>query len=273
MSSLRVLQRNWEALAQSDPMWAICTDSARRDRKWHRDEFFATGQHELGNVMECLQSLGLQVNRNGTALDFGCGVGRLTRAMAAYFPESWGVDISPTMIRLATHYNGDFARCRFVLNENEDLRLFGAGQFDFVYTSIVLQHIAPRHSKRYLEELVRVLKPNGILVFQLLDEFRAGTVARWRQKLGLRRNLRRLTSRANAHWLIDLHCVRERTVRHVMKSAGARVVDVRLTNSAEPSFNGNLRYLDRGPEQGWISKQYCVIKEQSESRKGQRLGN
>lgn len=261
MSSLRELQKNWEGLAQTDPLWAICTDPARRNGKWSREEFFATGRDEIGSVMDCVDSVQLKIDRTGPALDFGCGVGRLTRALARYFPECWGVDIAPTMVRLAGEFNQDVPQCRFVLNEGGDLRGFHDGQFGFVYTSIVLQHIAPRYTKRYLAELVRVLKPGGVLVFQLLDEFRASAVARWRQRLGLRRRMRKLASRRNGNHCMDLHCIREANVRRLLQAAGAKVVDVRLTNSADPSFNGKLRYLETAPARGFISKQYCVIKD------------
>jgi len=261
MSSLAELQRNWEGLAQADPLWAICTDPARRAGKWSREDFFATGQDEIGRVMECVSSLGLEIDRHSPALDVGCGVGRLTRALAGYFPESWGVDISPTMIRLARELNRDFHKCRFVLNEHSDLRSFRDGNFGFVYSSIVLQHIAPRLSRRYIAELARVTRPGGILVFQLLDAFRAGKVARLRQKLGVRRRLRRIAGSKNGKFAMDLHCVNESAVRRLMQTAGARVLDVRCTNSAEPSFNGKLQYLECEPHQGYVSKQYCVVKE------------
>lgn len=271
MGSLRDLQRSWEGLAQADPLWAICTDPARRNRKWRKDEFFATGDDEIRTVMECLGSLHLDADRNAPALEFGCGVGRLTRAMAAYFPECWGVDISRTMVRLAAEFNHDVPQCRFVLNERDDLREFHDGQFGFVYSSIVLQHIPPRYSKPYLAELVRVLKPGGILVFQVLDDFRAPLLARWRQRLGLRRRMRDLTAGRNGSHFMDLHCIREADVRRVLQAAGAKVVDVRLTNSADPSFNGKLCYLETGPEQGFISKQYCVIKNAVTLRKEQAV--
>lgn len=272
MGSLRDLQKSWEGLAQADPLWAICTDPARRNGKWSKNEFFASGKDEIATVMECVRSLHLQVDRDLAALDFGCGVGRLTRAMAAHFPECWGVDISPTMVRLAAEFNRDVPQCRFVLNERGDLGGFQDAQFGFVYSSIVLQHIPPRYGKQYLAELVRVLKPGGILVFQLLDDFRAGVVARWRQRLGLRRTMRKLTSRSNGNHLIDLHCIREHEVRLVLQSVGAKLVDVRLTNSADPAFNGKLCYLQTEPAQGFISKQYCVIKNRIPYREEQAVG-
>src|SRR5713101_2448676 len=47
MTSLRELQRNWEGLAQTDPLWSICTDPEKRNKGWNQDEFFATGKHEI----------------------------------------------------------------------------------------------------------------------------------------------------------------------------------------------------------------------------------
>lgn len=268
MNSLRQLQRNWEGLAQADPLWAICTDPARRNGRWDRDEFFATGKEEIATVMACLDSLQLKPERNTPALDFGCGVGRLTRAMAGYFTACYGIDISPTMVRLAAEFNHDLPQCRFALNERGDLPEFHDGQFGFVYSSIVLQHINPRDSMCYLGEMVRVLNPCGILIVQILDEFRAGVVARWRQALGVGRRLRKLASRRNGTHFMELHCIREDEVRRVVESAGAKVVDVRFTNSADPSFNGKLRYLETEPAHGFISKQYCVVKNPATLVKG-----
>ena len=36
-----------------------------------------------------------------SALDFGCGIGRLSQALAEHFDQVYGVDISPKMIELA----------------------------------------------------------------------------------------------------------------------------------------------------------------------------
>ena len=267
MSSLEQLQRNWEELAQADPMWAICTDPARRHGKWSREDFFATGFDEIEKVMQCVREIPVAVDGRAPALDFGCGVGRLTRALAGYFPECWGVDISPTMVRLAGEFNHDVPQCRFFLNENGDLRSLPDSYFGFVYTSIVLQHIAPRYSRRYLAELVRVARPGGILVFQVLDDFCAPMLERWRQKLGLRRRWNRMTPNGDRAYLMDLHCMAEAEVCKVMKSAGARIIDVRWTNSTQPSFNGKLEYLTEAPAHGYVSRQYCVIKDAQPSSK------
>jgi len=267
MSSLQQLQKNWEELAQADPLWAICTDPARRHGKWTLEGFFVTGRDEIAQVMECVRQVHASIDLSAPALDFGCGVGRLTRALAAYFPECWGVDISPTMVRLAGEFNRDTSQCRFVLNEHGDLRHLPDNYFGFIYTSIVLQHIAPRYSRKYLAELVRVTRPGGILVFQVLDNFRAPMLERWRQKLGLRKRWNRMAPNGDRAFLMDLHSMPEADVRKILQTAGACIVDVRWTNSTEPSFNGKLEYRASPPVQGFVSKQYCAIKDLQPSKK------
>ena len=259
MNSLKELQRNWEGLAQADPLWAICTDPGKKDRHWTRDDFFASGRNEVEVVLGHAARIGLSIDRTSPALDFGCGIGRLTRALAEYFPECCGVDISPTMIHLAQDLNRDLLQCRFLLNEETELKDLPENYFGFIYTSIVLQHIAAPHSHKYIAELVRVLKPGGMLIFQLPEELRANKVTKFRTKLALRSRLQSIFS-AQKPYAMEMHCITESAIRKLIVQSGAQVTDVQITNSCEPSFSGNLQYLTQEQEAGYVSKQYCVIK-------------
>jgi ubiquinone/menaquinone biosynthesis C-methylase UbiE len=78
------------------------------------------------------------------ALDFGCGVGRLTRALAKDFRRCYGVDISESMIAKARELNQSLPGCEFVLNTQGDLALFPDNHFDMIYTCRVLQHLPSR---------------------------------------------------------------------------------------------------------------------------------
>ena len=259
MDRLRELQKNWEGLARTDPLWAICTDPLKKNNGWSREEFFATGRDEIARVVSCVESLGQKLDWSAPALDFGCGVGRLTRAMAEHFRKCWGVDISPTMVRMAEEFNADRPQCHFLLNEGDQLAGLPENHFGFIYTSIVLQHIPETITRKYLQEMVRVLKPGGVLVFQIPAALRGSALARLRHKLALRSRLRKLLRKQDGY-VMEMHCMAEDDVRAVIAACGARVVDARLTNSCDPSFNGKLRYLDREPEQGFVSTQYCVTK-------------
>jgi SAM-dependent methyltransferase len=125
-----------------------------------------TGVHEIDGVLAWLDELGV-VLRTGRALDFGCGVGRLTQALAKKFTLCDGVDIAPSMIERADEINRFGDRCRYHVNDRDDLALFEDATFDFVYSDIVLQHIAPEYSARYVSEFTRILAPGGVVVFQL----------------------------------------------------------------------------------------------------------
>jgi len=260
MTSLRELQKNWEGLAQTDPLWSICTDPEKRNHKWEPEEFFRTGKHEVEKVLEHLHRLGIPLDQAAPALDFGCGVGRLTRALAGHFPECWGVDIAPTMIRMAQELHKSHGRCKFCVNQSDHLPMFPDEHFGFIYASIVFQHIAKKYVKNYLLELIRTLKPGGLFVFQIPDHFKASTVGRLRHKLRLRSKLDRLFKTDRGEFRMDMHCIPEEDIRKLLSGPKIRIADVQRTNSTDPSFNGNLQYLDHDPQRGYVSKQYCLVK-------------
>jgi SAM-dependent methyltransferase len=163
--NLRSLRRHWDAYGRQDPFWAILTQPDKVQGRWNADEFFRTGRDEIASVMSYISMLGLTVGTN-RALDFGCGVGRLTQALASHFDEVVGIDIAPSMIELARAHDRT-GHCRFVLNDTDSLPGIESGTFDFVYSNIVLQHMEPRFTRRYLAEFLRVLRPGGLLLFQL----------------------------------------------------------------------------------------------------------
>lgn len=168
------LKDNWETLAQRDPMWAILSDPAMKGGKWDPAAFFESGRTGIDNILRHIEAAKFPLHR-GTALDFGCGIGRLTQALAGHFEKTYGVDISPTMIAQAESYNRFGDSCKYVVNDSPDLHRFADDMFDFVYSDAVLQHIPPEASKAYIEEFVRVLKPGGLLAFQVPSVLRAAT--------------------------------------------------------------------------------------------------
>jgi SAM-dependent methyltransferase len=162
---IRGLQATWDALGSDDPLGVILGYPERRN-EWDAEEFFRTGEAEIDAALARAARFGLP-ERRGRALDFGCGVGRLTQAMCRHFELVDGVDIAPSMIAAADRLNRQGERCRYHLNDSDSLAFLDDETFDFVYSALVLQHMAPELARRYLAELVRVLRPGGLLVFQV----------------------------------------------------------------------------------------------------------
>jgi SAM-dependent methyltransferase len=195
--SVRRHQRDWEELAEVDPLWAVLSDPARRGGRWRLDEFLATGEDDVERVLRVAGELGRPAGRR-RALDFGCGVGRVTRALAGRFEEVLGVDVSERMVAQARELNADVPNSRFEANAAPDLRALESASFDLVFSRIVLQHLPRREDVlRYVEELLRVARPDGLVVFQL-----PGAIP-WRRQLALRRRAYALlrTLGASPRWL------------------------------------------------------------------------
>lgn len=216
--------RDWNDLAQMDPMWAILTEPGKQYGNWATEEFFRTGIEEISALREVLATLGF-TREPERALDFGCGLGRLTVALRQFVPEAVGVDISPAMIERASTLNPE---CRFVHNPYPDLRIFPSEWFDLIYSRRVLQHQGTTAEiLRYVSEFVRVLKPGGVAAFQIPSRIP------WLHRLQPRRRvygvLRALRFPSNMLYRWRFHPMRmtgvpEREVCAAVVGAGGRVL-------------------------------------------------
>jgi SAM-dependent methyltransferase len=230
MPELTEEKRNWEDFAAQDPFWAVLSQPDRKYGRWDREDFYRTGEVQIAEVMDHAAQFGLPRGRDA-ALDFGSGVGRLTRALASRFDRAVGVDISQTMVDNATRFNEDVPNVSFQVNAREDLRVFDDASFDLVNTRIVLQHLPDRAMiLGYVAEFLRVLRPGGLLVFQLPSALPLPL------RLQPRRNvylvLRRLGLRPHfLYWRLGLHpnrmvAIPKPDVVEYLESRGARVLDV-----------------------------------------------
>jgi SAM-dependent methyltransferase len=158
------LRHHWNLWGELDPFFAVKSDADKRFNRWDVEEFFATGRDEVEGVLAEAAGLGVEV-ATGTALDFGCGVGRLTQALGLHFDHVIGVDIAPSMIDLARAVNRLGDRCEYLVNVAPHLGRFPEASFDLVVSFIVLQHMEPGLSLGYVERVP------------------AGAAARWDRRL------------------------------------------------------------------------------------------
>jgi len=247
-------RRHWNRLARRDPFWAVLTAPDKQSNRWQIGEFFATGARsvdaEIAQVLAQYPAL-----RRGAALDFGCGVGRLTQALARHFDKVTGVDISEEMLSLARKFNSAGDRVRFLHNARADLRLFADNQFDFVYSMITLQHMEPVYARAYIGEFVRVCAPGGAIFFQVpaqrpiyapLERFRFSL---WPPTVWKRIN--RIARQRMEHWfprdpVIEMYALTQEEVATLLRAAGADVIRsdrYDATGATLPSY----AYLARKP--------------------------
>lgn len=157
----RDTDRDWRIIGDEEPYFGVLTHDRFRRANLDAaalDAFFATGRSDVEQHLARVRELTGPFEPR-SALDFGCGVGRLTRALAALTGDAVGVDISPGMLREARRYTGGGAQ--FVERIGDERR------FDWVMSLIVLQHVTPEHGYPLIRSLARAVAPGGGLTLQL----------------------------------------------------------------------------------------------------------
>jgi len=224
-------RQDWDDLSVLDPYWAILSEPTRRLGGWDTEAFLQSGRDAIDALLCDGARFGLPLARHN-ALDFGCGAGRLTRALSGHFERCLGLDISAHMIEEAREVTADSGNCDFVLHDTQDLSSLDTCGFDLVVSLLVLQHIPAADAKaRYIAEFVRVLRPGGLLVFQLPSQIPAWHRIQPRPRLY--RFLRRAgVPRAMLYQQLSLHPIRmsflprSRVLRGI-EAAGGRTLEVR----------------------------------------------
>lgn len=214
---LATIRAGWDHAARDDAMFYIITDASRAGGGWTADEFFAHGRREIDAMLEHVDRLGL-VRHKRRALDFGCGIGRLTQALADDYERVDGVDISPEMVALAREHNQHGERCVYHANQTSNLHLFKDGVFDLVYSMIVLQHMSQTLQRGYVSEFFRVLAPGGVAVFEIPDGPDVG----------------------HSSWCLSMYGVARVTVEQWIEEIGGTLVDVE--DLGQDSSWQNYRY-------------------------------
>jgi 2-polyprenyl-3-methyl-5-hydroxy-6-metoxy-1,4-benzoquinol methylase len=246
--SLEETRLTFEKLGRSDPLWAVLTASRYKNNRWDPEEVFETGRNEIRQVLAYVDTLPITLRRE-KALDFGCGVGRLSQPLADYFSQVTAVDIAESFIEVARNYNRHGNRCQYIQNTTDDLKQFERDQFDFIYSNISLQHSPPDHILKYISEFVRILRDGGVAIFQVpagMTPF-DGTISwvlrrfRWRFIAPMKR--RRKTMRGET--IIPFYSVPRALIEHVIDTSEGRIVDIVENHAAG---------------KGWVSLQYCVVR-------------
>jgi len=154
----------WRRWGEIDPYFAVLTAPEFHSNKMERskDEFFASGVAHVDGVVRRIRQY-FPDARFESALDFGCGVGRLTIPLGSHYSEVIGVDISPAMLEeaRANAARMQLGNVQFALSD--DALSAAAGPLDLVHTFIVLQHIPVKRGLDYVARMVSLLRPGGVV--------------------------------------------------------------------------------------------------------------
>jgi len=87
------IARAWQTFGETEPHWSVLVSEDYRQDKLEEniDRFYASGISDIDVHLNFLRRASLPTSF-GKALDFGCGVGRLTLALAPHADQVVGVD-------------------------------------------------------------------------------------------------------------------------------------------------------------------------------------
>ena len=152
------MQREWEQRAQSDAFGYIGRGYAETDAK-----FWSSGETDLADHI--LRDIDLKPS--ASAVEIGCGVGRLVRPLSQRVAQATGVDIAPGMISRGRELLIDLPNAHLHATDGS-LEVLEDKSQDFVFSFVVFQHIPSKQAiTRYIQETARVLKPGGVFKFQV----------------------------------------------------------------------------------------------------------
>jgi ubiquinone/menaquinone biosynthesis C-methylase UbiE len=235
----RAHSQAWEDWGTVNPLYAIVTDPKYRHGGGDVEEFLRGGEDIVKEILSETDRLGIGRDR-GAALDFGCGIGRLTGGLANHFKDVTGVDVASTMLASARELHSNRTNLEFALNQNKDLRWIPDSSFDFVLSLLVLQHLdTTRTIETFLREFVRILKPGGAIVVQLPTSVPAHRppLPGWRTRAGWRLRTAKILRRVGVpaqvlykrfDWVpeMTLLALPDKTTRRIVEEADGAIVHV-----------------------------------------------
>lgn len=158
--------RFWDERAREDALFFV--DNRLRYGAPDEDWFWEQGRRDLEGT---LARLGVAVSAEDVVVDLGCGVGRLTRALAASAAHVHAIDPSAEMLDRARDALAGAAHVTFHHGDGTTLRPIADASADACVSFVVFQHIPdPAVTLGYVREIGRVLRPGGWAAFQVSDD-------------------------------------------------------------------------------------------------------
>jgi 2-polyprenyl-3-methyl-5-hydroxy-6-metoxy-1,4-benzoquinol methylase len=213
------IARVWKFYGDTEPHWSVLTDDRFASNRIEstKDDFFASGKEPALTLARTLERNGLAPSAFRTCLEYGCGLGRITRWLADSFDHIYAYDIS------ASHLDGAERHLAHVGVQNVTLKrigcvedIHGLERVDLIYSVIVLQHNPPPVIRLIVNAFLRALNPGGVAYFQV-PTYRQGYV--FSQE-------RYLDDEATRHEMMEMHVLPQAEIFESVAAEGCRVLQV-----------------------------------------------
>jgi len=154
------LYDDWRKIGEEKPYWGVLTNDLFLPENIddNIENFYEKGRKDVRNLRKIAREIDFFFEGK-RILDFGCGVGRLSLAMAPYAASVVGVDISEGQLKEARK-NCKYGNVEF-RQSSDDLTKLDIGFFDGITSLLTLQHNRPPLIRRFVDQLLQLLNPGG----------------------------------------------------------------------------------------------------------------
>ena len=157
------MREYWDARADEDPFFFV--DNRREYGARDEAAFWAGGEEAVGTILRILEA---SIKSTDDVVEIGCGVGRITRALAKRSASVRALDVSARMIEQAKELNPELDKVTWIVGDGVSLAPIENATADVCFSHVVFQHIPdPQVTLAYVSEMGRVLKPGGWSAFQI----------------------------------------------------------------------------------------------------------
>lgn len=156
----------WDRRARENAFYFV--DSRVDYRSPDLPQFWDGGEADLEAL---LAATGVSLAPSQTVVEIGCGVGRLTRVLAARCARVLAVDVSERMIEIARECNAGLDNVSWLVGDGTSLAEVEGERADACVSHVVFQHLPdPAITLGYVREMGRVLRPGGWAAFQVSND-------------------------------------------------------------------------------------------------------
>ena len=210
----------WEHLGAVKPHFSVLSGEQflPENLAASADSFWASGQGEAAIVRNTLNRYGFPALANGTCVEYGCGVGRVTMNLTAMFATVNAYDISANHLAIAKQRADELAVNNVIFHLCSEHFLDEISPCNFFYSVIVFQHNPPPIIAELIRKALGSLRTGGIAIFQVPTY-----IVGYRFILG--------------EWLLadhtldmQMHCLPQAHIFELISDANCKVLEVREDN-------------------------------------------
>jgi SAM-dependent methyltransferase len=218
---LEKIKATWSHLGVLKPHFSVLTDKKflPGNLAGSIEEFWSSGDTAAERVLGTLARHGFTPSGK-TCVEYGCGVGRVTMALARSFARVDAYDISAGHLELARERARELGIGNVRLHECAANILADLEPCDAFHSRIVFQHNPPPVITQLIRKALAALRPGGFALFQV-PSYMSGYRFRLREWLA-----------ADHPLAMQMHCLPQAKIFEVVAEERCVVLEVREDDAA-----------------------------------------